>query len=245
MCSLSSPLQTQLSVLPILSFPTSKKPHPPEVYFSSDLRVNNLMRLIESGHIFGKHDWVGGDASLGKLCLCNRKKNNRCTCGISNKGGRSLACPVDAGLRSHSGYAEEIAALRAEVRRLKEANEFNVEKLRLSIVSELKTSLGLPSFNTAMTSLQNTASMDFGTPNCPLHDRNLTTSPPSRPLRDTIFSGCSPVTGPSSTHVPLTSCAPTLSTVRVNNIFRTCLPRDTSNTNLTAYMFMRFKYNMY
>lgn len=218
----------QLHVRPLLWLPSEERPRSPSVFFHGDPRVSNLLRLVERGHRFHKNDWVGGDGSLEKLCLCNRKKTIRCKCGSSDIGGHSGLDGLDECVRSNTGFAEEIADLRAEVCRLKEANSKSLENLRLSIVSDLKSSFGLRSHSWSMSSLENSSPLQGHAPLCTMNALNISSSPAGPSVDDVAIAVVAPATSVALNSVSVTRCASTLSSVSFNAISHSSLPPHTA-----------------
>ncbi|CAL9242368.1 unnamed protein product [Arabidopsis halleri] len=111
----------------------------------ADPKVTYLLNLIHGGYCFSKSDWVGGDDSLDKLCICKKNKHAPCTCGSllsydeKEEAGEGTGTCSSRGLDSSS----QVAKLCAEVARLKKSNSASFGKLRVSLISEIKSLLSL------------------------------------------------------------------------------------------------------
>lgn len=110
-----------------------------------DPKVTYLLNLIHGGYWFRKSDWVGGDDSLDKLCICKKNKHAPCKCGSL----LSYDEKEEAGKGTCSGRgldsASQVAKLWAEVARLKKSKSAAFGKLRVSLISEIKSLLSVNS----------------------------------------------------------------------------------------------------
>ncbi|CAL9239316.1 unnamed protein product [Arabidopsis halleri] len=106
-----------------------------------DPKVSHMLSLIRRGYRFSKGDWRGGDASLGKSCICDKKKYCRCNCGPdSSPPNACTPAPVLGHLPSNAD-SEAIAKLTAEVAHLKNMYAELYVKLKADVVVELKSFL--------------------------------------------------------------------------------------------------------
>lgn len=109
----------------------------------SDPNVNYMLKLIHGGYSFSKADWVGGDDSLDKLCICKKKSDMPCNCGSSfaydDKGKSAAGTCTSGGVDNGS----EIAKLWVEVAWMKKLQCSSIGMLRASIVSDIYSLVGL------------------------------------------------------------------------------------------------------
>ncbi|EFH57618.1 hypothetical protein ARALYDRAFT_902578 [Arabidopsis lyrata subsp. lyrata] len=109
----------------------------------SDPNVKYMLKLIHGGYSFSKADWVGGDDSLDKLCICKKKSDMPCNCGSSfaydDKGKSAAGTCTSGGVDNGS----EIAKLWVEVAWMKKLQCSSIGMLRASIVSDIYSLVGL------------------------------------------------------------------------------------------------------
>ncbi|KAG7547470.1 hypothetical protein ISN44_As12g027110 [Arabidopsis suecica] len=112
------------------------------VTFDGDQNVACLLTLLDSGHRWCKADWVGGDASLRKLCICKGKRKERCTCGSIFTVGIVENAPVRNRFPAEDCESTEIAKLKAAVARISNQNAARYGKLKAELLSEMYSLLG-------------------------------------------------------------------------------------------------------
>lgn len=111
-----------------------------------DPKVQYLLSLIHAGHSFCKSEWGGGDESLPKLCICKKRKNLMCPCGISHSNdGCGSNQRRDSDENSSVSLAMvEIDKLRSELACLTHiTSSFNITKLKEELVASLLQQLPL------------------------------------------------------------------------------------------------------
>lgn len=119
-------------------FPSTQEQLHIPVDFEGDPKVDHVLNLLAGGYSFSKSDWVGGDASLPKLCICKKRKRFLCTCGSSHSTERTENMKTRDITISALDTAKEIEKLRAEITMLKNMSAFcNMDKLKADLVAEL------------------------------------------------------------------------------------------------------------
>ncbi|EFH57087.1 predicted protein [Arabidopsis lyrata subsp. lyrata] len=108
-------------------------------------KVSHMLSLIRRGYRFSKGDWRVGDASLGKLCSCDKKKNCRCNCGPDSSPPNTCTPARVPGHLPANADSKAIAKLTAKVAHLKNTYAELYVKLKADVVVELKSFLEAPS----------------------------------------------------------------------------------------------------
>ncbi|CAH8263757.1 unnamed protein product [Arabidopsis lyrata] len=104
-------------------------------------KVSHMLSLIRRGYRFSKGDWRVGDASLGKLCSCDKKKNCRCNCGPDSSPPNTCTPARVPGHLPANADSKAIAKLTAKVAHLKNTYAELYVKLKADVVVELKSFL--------------------------------------------------------------------------------------------------------
>lgn len=114
--------------------------------YNGDESVAHMISRIEGGYVWSKSDWVGGDASLPRLCACKKNAAVHCNCGGNEGSDDMKSTSVGTPMVCTSSESIEIAKLRLEVARLKQNDSAKYGRLKAEVVSEMQCLLRLPPY---------------------------------------------------------------------------------------------------